>query len=169
LSSASSDFFGVNTDAEPNPPIVDGADHALALLVPLVNPPKRGFAVPARDSSFLVGVDGLEDVKEPKILVDLSETVLAALDAAFVIASRGVAASTLTGVADAGDDDSSGLNDAVSATAAAAVVEGVLVSSMPVASLLTPDMVMMAGMNQRLVMMKRVRKNRNCAVCERKS
>lgn len=84
-------FFGVNDEADPNPPIVEGAVQALAPLLE-ENPPKRGFAgVLSFDS---VGVSVVVLVKEPKIFVALSETALTALAAASLTASRGVAAST---------------------------------------------------------------------------
>src|SRR5208282_6900628 len=90
----SSSFLGINEDAEPNPPKVDGADHGLALVVPAVNPPKRGLAegvlvelvVVSFDSSFL----GVSTVNVPKILVGFSGTVPVSLVAASFTASRGV-------------------------------------------------------------------------------
>jgi hypothetical protein len=130
-SSLATSFFGVNEEADPNPPIVEGADHALApLLAP--NPPKSGFeGVFSFDSE---GVSVVVPVNEPKILVDLSETALMALVAASLTASRGVAASTSLGVAVAlGDVD-------FSSAEGVAVAAGAVVSSTTGASLFTPDM-----------------------------
>lgn len=121
-------------DEEPNPPAIVGADHALALLVPAINPPKRGFeGVPVvlLDSSFLVS--GRDEVNEPKILVALSDTVFAALEAASFTASRGVAASTSVGPADP-VFASSGLIVVVDSSTATG------------ASLLTPDIVVVVMM-----------------------
>jgi len=86
------------------------------------------------DSSFLVPVSERDEVKEPKILVALSDTVFAALEAASFTASRGVAASTSVGPA-----------DSVFASFDWVAVAGAGAGSSTVtgASLLTPDMVMM--------------------------
>ena len=96
LSSASSSFLGVKEDAAPNPPAVAGALHALALLVPNLNPPKRGCCV-VLVSSFFGVVSGVP--KEPKILVDFSAAPFAVPEMASLTVSMGVVASTLVGVA----------------------------------------------------------------------
>ena len=119
--------MGVKEEVAPKPPVVAGA--AQALDPELANPPNRGLeGVFSFGVSFLSGVSAGVAVKEPKILVALSATVLTALAAACWTASRGVAASTCEGVA----------GDVVSSEAAA--VFRALVSSTTGASLLTPDM-----------------------------
>jgi hypothetical protein len=88
-----SSLLGVNDEVEPNPPIVEGTDQALALLVPLVNPPKSGFEGVLSFDSVFFGVS----VKDPNILVACSETVFATLVAAFLTTSGVVAGSTWDG------------------------------------------------------------------------
>ena len=132
LSSPSSSFLRVKEDAAPNPPAVVGALHALALLVPNLNPPKRGCCVVLVSS--LVGV-GSGDPNEPKILVDFSAAAFAVLEMAGLTVSMGVAASTLVGVAvvDVDTPASEGFCSGVFARGVEAT------SSATGASLVTPD------------------------------
>lgn len=86
------------------------------------------------DSSFLVS--GRDEVNEPKILVALSDTVFAALEAASFTASRGVAASTSVGPTD----------PVFASSGLIGVGKGVGSSTVTGASLLTPDIVVVGMM-----------------------
>jgi hypothetical protein len=98
FSSSSSFLVRAKEDAAPKPPAVVGALHALALLVPNLNPPNKGcvvFSTPSESCFFGVVV---AEPKEPKIFVDFS----AALVAAGLTVSKGV--NIIMGAA-AGDDE----------------------------------------------------------------
>ena len=128
-SSVASSFFGAKDDSDPNPPSVVGAAHALELLAPL-NPPNLNVVVGVL-SFDCSDLEGVEEVREPKILPAVSVVAVVALLIACCIPSVVVDGATSVGPAVA-------LGVAVSLVCGAVVA--VVVSSTTGPSLFTPDM-----------------------------
>src|SRR5271154_4645016 len=95
-SSAASSFLGAKVDRDPNPPVVAGAAQALELL-PALNPPNLKVLVGVL--SFDSSVEGVEEVKDPKILLAVSVAAVVALLTACFTPSVVVAGATSVGPA----------------------------------------------------------------------